>query len=239
MKIDKSGGAKSAQSIGVAQSDSARRRPEGAAAPTEIADQIVLLGVPEAEMTEKVRAALVSLLDEVRDLRAQLEDARIRVSELETIADRDSMLDILNRRAFARELDRALAMIDRYDMSASLVFIDLNDLKRINDQLGHGAGDAALAHVARFLSDNVRQTDIVARLGGDEFALLLLQADQAVAAAKAKAIAAMIAAAPVEWKGRSFEAGVSWGAVEIRKGVSAQEAMNLADEAMYQAKKLK
>lgn len=190
-------------------------------------------------MTEKVRAALVSLLDEVRDLRAQLEDARIRVSELETIADRDSMLDILNRRAFARELDRALAMIDRYDMSASLVFIDLNDLKRINDQLGHGAGDAALAHVARFLSDNVRQTDIVARLGGDEFALLLLQADQAVAAAKAKAIAAMIAAAPVEWKGRSFEAGVSWGAVEIRKGVSAQEAMNLADEAMYQAKKLK
>ena len=203
------------------------------------ADAVSVMGVPAAEMTPKVRAALISLVEDIQTLRAELTEARTRIEELETLADRDPMLDIFNRRAFAREMDRALGLIDRYQMKASLVFIDLNDLKKINDQRGHAAGDAALAHVAEALTANVRQTDVVARLGGDEFALLLLQADEGVAAAKAQSIAAVVAARPVEWDGEPFSAAVSWGAIEIRKGVSAQEAMNLADEAMYEAKKMK
>lgn len=203
------------------------------------ADDIVMLGVPEAELTPKVRASLMALMEDVRALRAELEAARQRVRDLETLADRDPMLDVLNRRAFARELDRTMAMIDRYDVRASLVFIDLNDLKKINDRLGHSAGDEALSHVARIVADNIRQTDVVARLGGDEFAVLLLQSDQAIATTKATAIAELIQASSVHWEGEPFTASVSWGAVEIRKGVSAQEAMNLADEAMYEAKRTK
>ena len=203
------------------------------------ADAVSVMGVPAAELTPKVRAALIALVEDIRVLREELKQARDRIGELETLADRDPMLDIFNRRAFARELDRTLGMIDRYQLRASLVFVDLNDLKTINDERGHAAGDAALAHVAETLTNNVRQTDVVARLGGDEFALLLLQADEAVAAVKAQSIAAMVAAKPVEWDGTPFTASVSWGAVEIHKGVSAQEAMNLADEAMYEAKRMK
>ncbi len=213
-----------------------------AAAPTQPAapvDEVSVLGIPDAELTPKVRAAVLSLLEDVRNLRAELDQSRARIDELENLADRDPMLDMLNRRAFARELDRVLAMIDRYRVRASLLFIDLNDLKQINDTQGHSAGDAALAHVADILSSNVRQTDVVARLGGDEFAVLLMQADQAVAAAKAAAIAELIAEKPVAWDGPAFSAAVSWGAVQIRKGVSAQEALNLADEAMYEAKRMK
>ncbi len=207
--------------------------------PVAPADEVTLLGVPDAELTPKVRAALITLIEDIRTLRSELSHARDRIGELEALADRDPLLDVLNRRAFARELDRALAMIDRYQVRASLVFIDLNDLKKINDARGHAAGDAALGHVARTLVGNVRQTDVVARLGGDEFAVLLMQADEAVAASKARNIAALVAQNPVQWEGAPFSAGVSWGAVEIRDGVSAQEAINLADEAMYEAKKQK
>ncbi len=202
-------------------------------------DSIEVLGVPGAELTPRVRSALISLLEEVNSLRRELDEARERLGELEQLADRDPLLNILNRRAFARELNRALAMIDRYDARASLVFVDLNDLKKINDAKGHGAGDAALDHVARMLQDNVRQTDSVGRLGGDEFGVLLLQTDQAQAEKKAAELAVKVDSAPVEWKGESFAARISWGAVEIKKGFSAEQAMEHADSAMYQSKQKK
>lgn len=233
MKIDKSKASTAAPQV-----QKAMRTPAAEPAkPVAPADEISLLGVPEADLSPKVRSVLLSLVNDIRELRAELEQTRARVNELEELADRDPMLDIFNRRAFTRELDRALAMIDRYKVSASLIFIDLNDLKKINDNLGHGAGDAALNHVAAMLSANVRQTDVVARLGGDEFAVLLMQADKSVATEKAAAVSALISAQPVQWDGEPFNAAVSWGAVEIKQGVSAQEAMNNADEAMYAAKR--
>ncbi len=210
----------------------------GETAPVAPSDKITLLGIPDNQLTPNVRTALIGLIEDIRTLRSELDQARKRIGDLETLADRDPMLDVLNRRAFARELDRTLSMIERYQFRASLLIIDLNDLKIINDQRGHAAGDAALEHVARVLTSNVRQTDVVARLGGDEFAVLLLQADDAIAASKAQAIQALVAETPVSFEGGEFQAGISWGAVEIREGVSAQEAMNRADEAMYEAKKL-
>ena len=235
MKINRPGAPRPAQKTQKAQRAAATEKTK----PPSPADEISVLGIPDGEMTPRVRTALISLMEDVRDLRMELKEARTRIDELEKLADRDPMLDILNRRAFVRELDRALSMIDRYAMQASLVFIDLNDLKKINDNRGHAAGDAALAHVAKVLTENVRQTDVVARLGGDEFAILLLQADEAIAAAKAGDIAELVSSSPVRGAGEPFQASVSWGAVEIRQGASAQEAMNLADEAMYEAKKLK
>ncbi len=202
-------------------------------------DEIVLLGVPEAELTPKVRAALISLLNEVQQLRSELSEARDRVGDLEKLADRDPLLDVLNRRAFARELNRVMAMIDRYGVTASLVFIDLNDLKKINDGNGHGAGDAALEVVAETLKAMVRQTDSVGRLGGDEFGVLLLQTDQAQSEKKAQGLAEAIAAKAVDWKSGPFSISISWGAVEIVKGVSAEQAMERADSAMYEAKRKK
>ncbi|WP_375202630.1 GGDEF domain-containing protein [Hyphococcus sp.] len=199
-------------------------------------DKIMLAGVPDAELTPRVREALTSLMQEVQSLRDQLTWSQERINELERLADSDPMLDIYNRRAFVRELDRALAMIDRYGMKASLVFVDLNDLKKINDQMGHGAGDAALAHVAEVLTANVRQTDAVGRLGGDEFGVLLTQADQQTAEVKAAHLTSAVSAQAVAWKEGGFVAHVSCGVVEIAKGLSADEAMERADTAMYEVK---
>ncbi len=208
-------------------------RVGGAAAPS---DQIVIAGVPDAELTPKVREALTSLMNEVQTLRTELAQAREQLGDLEKLADRDPLLDVFNRRAFVRELDRAMAMIDRYGMKASLVFIDLNDLKKINDGKGHGAGDAALAHIATVVSAQVRQTDVLGRLGGDEFGLLLTQADQQTAEHKAGELTSAVAATPVRWKSGEFTAHISCGVVEIIKGQTADEAMERADSAMYEVK---
>ncbi|MHA7872041.1 MAG: GGDEF domain-containing protein [Hyphococcus sp.] len=203
----------------------------------EPAVRVSLAGIPEAELTPKVREALMSLMSEVQSLREELAAARAQLSELEKLADRDPLLDVYNRRAFVRELERALSMIERYDLRASLIFIDLNGMKQINDGKGHAAGDAALAHVASVVAANIRQTDILGRLGGDEFGVLLTHADQAIAMRKADDLAARVGAAPVPWEGGDFMMTISVGAVEIQKGGSVADAMERADNAMYAVKR--
>ncbi|MEM9494573.1 MAG: GGDEF domain-containing protein [Pseudomonadota bacterium] len=207
-----------------------------AAAPS---DKMVLAGVPVDELTPRARKALLELMQEVQTLRAELADAKSKLTDLVLLADRDPMLDIMNRRAFARELDRMLAMIDRYDARGSLVFVDLNDLKKINDSKGHRAGDLALETVSTVLTSNIRTTDTAGRLGGDEFGLLLTQADAEAATRKARDLAATVAKTPVPWKDGHFNISISTGVVEIPKGACAEETMERADAAMYAAKKNK
>jgi diguanylate cyclase (GGDEF)-like protein len=230
-------------------SDASKSRPPGAvasasgtakaakAAETAPVDEISISGIPDAELTPRVREALSALMREVQSLRAELAEARSRMGDLERLADSDPHLGVLNRRAFVRELNRALAMVERYGAPACLIFVDLNDLKKINDANGHAAGDAALQRVARVLSENIRQTDAVGRLGGDEFGVILTQTDRATAAAKAEALAALVAADPVAWRGGTFVANVACGVVEIAKGLSADEALESADNEMYRVKR--
>ena len=200
-------------------------------------DKIVLAGITGPELTPRVREALLTLMGEVQTLRSELKMANERLGSLERLADRDPLLDIFNRRAFVRELDRTVATVDRHDMKASLIIVDLNDLKKINDGMGHGAGDAALAHVAAVLSENVRQTDVVGRLGGDEFGVLLAHADQDNAGRKSAELAALTAATPVQWENEQFFVQISNGVVEIPKGTSVAKAMEQADSAMYAVKR--
>ena len=111
---------------------------------------------------------------------------------LEAHADIDPLTGLANRRAFERELTRALAYVKRHGINAALLYLDLDDFKGINDRHGHSAGDAMLRAVASVLGRHVRESDLVARIGGDEFALLLWQCDEANAAAKAQALEASI-----------------------------------------------
>lgn len=193
--------------------------------------------IPDSELTPNVRKALFPMRAEVERLRAELSAARGQLKELESLANRDPLLDLFNRRAFMRELERALAMADRYGATSCLVFIDVNDLKKINDERGHRAGDAALMHVANVLSQHVRQTDIVGRLGGDEFGLILTHTEKPFAESKAAQLAAMIGEMPVEIEGGAFSVGISYGAAKIEKGVRVEDIVERADEIMYERKR--
>ena len=197
-----------------------------------------LLGIPEGELTPQVRAALAGLIGELRHLRLDLEREKERAHRLAALADQDALTPCLNRRAFLGELSRMLAFAERYRTPSSLVYVDVNDMKRINDSLGHGAGDAALCHVASALTENVRSFDVVGRLGGDEFAIALAQVDHYCALAKAQSLAEAIEGRPARWSGRDLEVRVAFGVHTFCRAEAVEDALDAADRAMYARKKV-
>lgn len=230
---------KSASGIGSlrrAGAVSASTSTESGGAPAP-ADPVQLSGVPEVELTPRVRQALMTLLAEVDQLRRDLGDARSRIEFLERLADEDPLIPVANRRAFLREVTRMIGFTQRYGAPASIVYIDVNDLKQVNDGYGHAAGDAALLQISRILVENVRNTDVVARLGGDEFGVLLVQADRDAAEAKAGVLAQAVAARPLAWQGRAIPLRIACGVHTFLGDGSAGDALEAADRAMYERKR--
>jgi diguanylate cyclase (GGDEF)-like protein len=206
-------------------------------APVSVKDIAAVLGIPEAEFTPKVKAAILSLVQEAERLRIELDSTRKRVTQLEELADQDTLLPVANRRAFVRELSRVMSQVERYNAPHSVLFFDFNGLKRINDSLGHAAGDVALTTVARTLIDNTRESDLVGRLGGDEFGVILAQADQTAANDKAGRLAQLIEAQKVEWRGHRIPLSVAFGTYALKGKENANDALHAADRAMYAHKR--
>ena len=200
-------------------------------------DSAEFLGITAAEMTPAVGAAVQNLLTEIDDLRGEVGRLKGRLAEVEDLADRDALTPLLNRRALLRELARVRTLAQRYGSPASLVYFDLDDLKGVNDRLGHAAGDAALKAVAERLLTHVRESDIVGRMGGDEFAVILVQADQVTAEAKAAALARAIEAEPVKFGDWSAPLHISWGVREITQDAEPEALVAQADAAMYAKKR--
>jgi diguanylate cyclase (GGDEF)-like protein len=211
--------------------------PSGTSAAPAAGDVVDVAGIPEAELTANVRRAFAALMAEVDQLRRQLEDAKTRINYLEKLVDEDPLMPVVNRRAFVRELSRMMAYAQRYGAPSSIVYFDVNGLKRINDQHGHAAGDAVLVGVARALAENVRATDVVGRLGGDELGVLLVQTDQSQAWHKAGELANLIAARAIEFQGKALNVSVAYGVYTFAQGDNAGNVIDAADRAMYEAKK--
>ena len=218
---------------GVGQSKPARR----AANAGKTGDVTSIMGIPEEELTPKVRAAIQMLMEEVDRLRQELSQTRQRIDHLEEEADQDALVPAANRRAFIRELSRMMSIAERYGTPASLLFFDVNNMKAINDGFGHGAGDKALIHVAETLRAQVRDTDIVGRLGGDEFGTLLSHTDEANAKEKAQHLADKIAATEVTFEDHAFNVAVAWGVYTLKGNEEAATALHAADQAMYAFKR--
>lgn len=193
--------------------------------------------IPPAELTPRVRDTIMAFLREMDGLREELSQARTRLDEVEKTADLDAVLPVLNRRAFIRELTRYIAFTTRYSTPASLIYFDLNDLKKTNDTLGHAAGDALLAQFAKVLLSHVRESDSVGRMGGDEFAILLSHANQGLALKKAMGLADFAMKNPAQWNGHAIPISFAFGAFELKAGDKAEAAIAKADEAMYAQKK--
>lgn len=208
-----------------------------AGAAAESADSAAFLGLTEADLTAAVKGALATLLTEIDDLRGEVARLKARLAEAEDLADRDALTPLLNRRAFLRELNRVRTFAQRYGAPASLVYFDLDGFKAVNDRYGHAAGDAALKAVAERLLAHVRESDLVGRMGGDEFGVILVQADQAVAEAKAAALAEAIEREPTRFGDWSAPLHVSYGVRQIVAELAPEAIVAEADAAMFQRKR--
>ena len=204
-----------------------------------VTDTSSILGIPQSELTPRVREAIMSLMAEVDTLRKELTHNRQRLTELEEIADLDVMLPVLNRRAFMRELTRIISFAERYQVQASMIYIDLDNFKEINDRYGHAAGDAVLRQVSNTIEQNIRTSDALGRLGGDEFGVILAQANAEQAIQKGSALVDLISKRPVKWEGESIGVTVSHGVYAFEHGMNADDAVANADKAMYENKALR
>lgn len=198
-----------------------------------------IIELPLDDLTPKMRGAVSTLLNELTRLRAELGQNQSRLTELERLVDEDLMLPMLNRRAFLRELTRAIVLCRRYKIECCLAYVDVDGLKQINGTAGNAAGDAVLRHVAGHLMSQVRASDVVGRLGGDEFGILLMHLDRDAALTKSSEIAANFVARPGEWDGRPLPVAISYGVYPLSDGDAADEMLARAEQEMYQSRRLR
>jgi diguanylate cyclase (GGDEF)-like protein len=196
-----------------------------------------VLDIPNAELTPRVKVAIDRLIAEVERLKKETAEMRARLTEAAHTADQDTLVPLLNRRAFVREISRFISLAGRYGTPSSLVYVDLDDFKRINDEHGHAAGDAMLRHIADVLTRQVRDTDVVARIGGDEFGVVLAHVNLAQAEKKAAALDRALRVRPLVFNGHTLALGFSFGCYELAPGESADSAIARADAAMYERKR--
>ena len=170
----------------------------------------------------------------------QLEDMNLR---LQSLAERDPLTHLFNRRALMEHIHQTISFNERNHRQASLLFIDLDNFKTLNDTYGHAVGDLLLQEVARRLTGCIREVDIVSRFGGDEFAVLLANLDELAekATTQARTAAEKIFTnlnQPYLLEGQSFTCTSSIG-IALFGGheTDTDQLLKQADTAMYQAKK--
>ena len=154
-------------------------------------------------------------------------------------AERDALTGLRNRRAFDSELAAERARFERYGRPLSLMILDLDLFKNINDTHGHEAGDAALQAVAAIVEKEIRDVDIAARMGGEEFVVLLPETVLSHATEVAERLRAAIERTDFQWRGTRVPLRASLGVSACPTCVADPRALlRSADAALYQAKAL-
>jgi diguanylate cyclase (GGDEF)-like protein len=189
----------------------------------------LLVGAPK-RMPEGTVRSVRHLVNQV-NLALRNSDAH---QQLKAQAQHDTLTGLDNRLSFTNQLTAALAHSDVSE-GLHVLFLDLDDFKDVNDQMGHRAGDAVLGEVADRLRNCVRPQDICARLGGDEFAVVLTGTTDEAAAAIAQRMVGSLAA-PIIVNGRPCRVGASVGVASATAGVDIEDLVHQADVAMYAAK---
>ncbi|MDM3871146.1 EAL domain-containing protein [Porticoccus sp. W117] len=157
--------------------------------------------------------------------------------ELAYMAYHDDLTGLINRGAFEQELNAAVLSAANGILVHTLMYIDLNQFKIVNDTCGHVAGDELLKQVTRILNEAVRSSDIVGRLGGDEFGVILWGCDVDAAMKVAEKITAIMQGFRFTWNELFFDVGASIGVVRVDDGGSGvEDLMGKADVACYSAK---
>ena len=165
--------------------------------------------------------------DDLRKLKRGLQQAVVR----------DDLTALPNRRGFQDYLRRTLAIAQRHGETGVMAYVDLDNFKEINDRHGHDTGDAALRHVARILSENLRLSDFVARLHGDEFALVLARASAAQGAMRARRLQRLIGETPLRHGSLIIAVAASFGIAAYGRETEAADLLRRADRAMYEEKR--
>jgi diguanylate cyclase (GGDEF)-like protein len=193
-----------------------------------------LAGQPQDEIWQKLSREIEDVLSPTVHLAAQIASVhdviRYESSLLMTLTDsrRDALTGICNRRGLDRALGAQLAVMDRYGSPCSLLLLDIDSFKDVNDRQGHLCGDQILCDLARLLEEEAREVDVLARYGGDEFTIVMTQTGLDGALVLAERVRRKVE--------QTMSVTVSGGVAAAKKSDTPAELFRRADIALYRAK---
>ena len=193
---------------------------------SELASQ---LDIPDHMLTPKVQRALTSIVDEIEGLRYRLEQAQRRQAYLERIADEDSNLPILNRRAFLREMGGMIESLARTESPGTMVFLYLEAYEDIRREHGLTVAERALKHLAVAVRDSLRQTDLVGHVGGAGVCVALALAGEGGGVTKAWEMVQKVKRMTFVHEGEMLPLTLSVGVHEFGHGDTPEAVLRAAD----------
>jgi len=156
--------------------------------------------------------------------------------ELDNLASNDELTDLPNRRSFHEQLAEFLLLKERHNNTLSILFIDIDNFKNVNDTKGHDVGDKVLQALAEILKNNVRKSDFVARWGGEEFIVLLIDSDINQAQVIADQLRSNVANSTNILNFNQKQVTISLGVTEVTNVDTIETVLKRADDALYKAK---
>lgn len=166
-------------------------------------------------------------------IRERTESLQNKTRELELLASTDSLTGLLNRRKFSETLNLEIKRFIRYKKAFSLINIDIDHFKKVNDTYGHDIGDKVITAFADILKQNIRDSDSAARWGGEEFLILIIETRAEEAIEITEKLLALIRETQIEPVGNTT---ASIGVTSVRQGDTEESILIRSDQALYKAK---
>ncbi|MBN2271435.1 MAG: sensor domain-containing diguanylate cyclase [Sedimentisphaerales bacterium] len=177
--------------------------------------------------------ALIELLSQL--IGASIGNVKL-FEKMQRQASTDGLTGLVNHKTFYEILEKELWRSRRYGGRISLIMVDVDNLKRVNDTHGHRAGDRVITEVSRRIKGCIRQIDVAARYGGDEFAVILPNTMLSDAQVVAERVVEAVASCPTSWNGEEIPLSVSVGLGEYDSDTNPEDITSKSDEALYMAK---
>ncbi len=191
------------------------------------------------EELEKIKYINTSLKSELEAARRVLEKQRKAIESIQELSKKDHLTGLYTRRYMNEVLDECLYNFKRYKSIFSIIMLDLDDFKKINDTYGHLAGDEVLRSIGSILLRNTRQTDVSIRYGGDEFIIILPETKLEDAVVVAKKLKNKLASITFKKGNVEFKCTASIGVTQVKEGDTLESLLERVDKALYETKKTK
>ncbi len=195
------------------------------------------------EQTRNLQVRTRQMAKDMQQAREQVDDANKKIETLKNQMEKikkevviDPLTRIFNRRAFDAKIRQEMISFQRYGQLTSLVIIDIDHFKRINDSYGHRTGDGVLRILSEVMKKEIREVDFLARYGGEEFALILPHTPFSRALEVAERIRGKVESSRFTYKGKPFVVTVSLGVGTLRKDDTLESFFTRVDQALYRAK---
>ena len=190
----------------------------------------------EKQQLEAAKEKIDDLTRQAQAMNKEVEGLRHQLIEKQQVLTMDPLTGVANRGGFDKRVEEELARSQRIGFPLSLLMVDIDKFKFVNDTFGHKAGDRVLQTIAKLMSGRLRDTDYIARFGGDEFVILLPGTSADDARAVGQGFCDAVKRCGFHSRGQSVDVTLSIGIAQLQEGDNSEALFERADVAMYEVK---